>query len=599
MMGLVSLIGVFLPVPMAFDVIVTATLLQAGLPMKYVAILLFTLGIFSIYSFFMVWSTMSRVAAVTMFAVLTGLGVVAGASGHKADQWHQARQQQLLLHAFDRSANVAPLVPGRKPVPAAPAHTLVSRLQRDAMIPEPLGSIDGIALARLPFRGPMARPGGVFRKYLSSQFGFDVSTHGSLLRLLDPFVSLRGIAAGDVHRDGWSDLLIWSEAELVLYANQQGRRYVRQPLELPDLSQAYITSAALVDLNNDGWLDIFLSTYRAGNHIIYNQEGLFTQDTWHRLPNHAEAVAPAAVAFGDLDRDGDLDIVLGNLTGTPFIRPAEQRGETSPSPRSSDNALLLNHGDTWQVMRLPEISAETWSTLFTDLNNDGYLDLLVGNDLTPPDYFYLGTGDGTLQQVTRADGMIPHSTHATMSMASADINNDLVPELYIGQISPPDGRQISPTQLCKDVEAPGVRQQCERMHATRDTIVRSRIKRDAFVCRSLNSPHERQGCLGLNVLWTATIWQRSRATCETFPETWDIASFLCHHSFVDHPNSPPSVLETPFLKCLYLRAMSCSCATQAGTLLTKLLLWGCRMPAGHGTPSLPTLTTMHGRICTL
>ena len=49
---LLSVVGLFLPVPMAFDVIVVAILLEAGLPIEYGMILLFTLGIFSVYPFF-------------------------------------------------------------------------------------------------------------------------------------------------------------------------------------------------------------------------------------------------------------------------------------------------------------------------------------------------------------------------------------------------------------------------------------------------------------------------------------------------------------------------------------------------------------------
>ena len=62
---LVALIGIVLPVPVAFDVVVAGGLLANGFPVAYVMVLLYTLGIFSIYSFFIVWTTISRRVATT------------------------------------------------------------------------------------------------------------------------------------------------------------------------------------------------------------------------------------------------------------------------------------------------------------------------------------------------------------------------------------------------------------------------------------------------------------------------------------------------------------------------------------------------------
>ena len=89
----VALIGVFLPVPVAFDLVVVAVLISAGAPMIYSMTLLFTLGIFSIYPFFIVWNTISKRVAL----VLTGVIVVLGlAGGVVADRIHEAELQDML-----------------------------------------------------------------------------------------------------------------------------------------------------------------------------------------------------------------------------------------------------------------------------------------------------------------------------------------------------------------------------------------------------------------------------------------------------------------------------------------------------------------------
>ena len=74
----VAVVGIFLPVPVAFDVVVVAVLITAGAPMAYSMTLLFTLGIFSIYPFFIVWTSISRRVAIVLTLVLIALGVCAG-----------------------------------------------------------------------------------------------------------------------------------------------------------------------------------------------------------------------------------------------------------------------------------------------------------------------------------------------------------------------------------------------------------------------------------------------------------------------------------------------------------------------------------------
>ena len=74
----IAVVGVFLPVPIAFDVVIAATLLNAGLPISVVMVLVFTLGIFSVYSFMIVASSMSWRAAFLVSGLIVALAVIAG-----------------------------------------------------------------------------------------------------------------------------------------------------------------------------------------------------------------------------------------------------------------------------------------------------------------------------------------------------------------------------------------------------------------------------------------------------------------------------------------------------------------------------------------
>jgi uncharacterized membrane protein YraQ (UPF0718 family) len=89
----VALVGIFLPVPVAFDLILVAVLISAGAPMIYSMTLLFTLGIFSVYPFFIVWNTISRKVALTLTVVLLLIGVTGGLV---AENIHQAELRDML-----------------------------------------------------------------------------------------------------------------------------------------------------------------------------------------------------------------------------------------------------------------------------------------------------------------------------------------------------------------------------------------------------------------------------------------------------------------------------------------------------------------------
>ena len=90
---LVSFFGLLLPVPVAFDIVVAASLLIAGVPVVYVMVLLFVLGIYSIYPFFIVSTTISLRVASVLALVLTILGV---AGGEIADRIHQRSIDEMM-----------------------------------------------------------------------------------------------------------------------------------------------------------------------------------------------------------------------------------------------------------------------------------------------------------------------------------------------------------------------------------------------------------------------------------------------------------------------------------------------------------------------
>ena len=120
-----------------------------------------------------------------------------------------------------------------------------------------------------------------------------------------------GLSSGDINRDGWPDVVAASGPLVILYMNEGGERFNAIEMDVTGIEDLAIFNVALVDINGDGWLDLFGTTYLQGNFVLLNYNGKYTSEGLRQLPR-GQAVLSSSVAFGDVDRDGDLDAVIGN-----------------------------------------------------------------------------------------------------------------------------------------------------------------------------------------------------------------------------------------------------------------------------------------------
>ena len=101
--SVLAVIGTFLPVPITFDVVVVTVLVATGLSDRYTGVLLFTLGIFSIYSFQIVWMYISKRIAVFLYAAVCGLGVCAGVASNYLGIWDGQQQRGYMMELREES----------------------------------------------------------------------------------------------------------------------------------------------------------------------------------------------------------------------------------------------------------------------------------------------------------------------------------------------------------------------------------------------------------------------------------------------------------------------------------------------------------------
>jgi len=446
----IALVGTFLPVPIAFDVVITGALLAGGLHVGYVMVLLFTLGIFSIYSFFIIAQSISFRAALYLSIIVMVLGVSAGIGANSWHKWQSKRALEILTEVLAPQSPVETHIPQ----PEAPLQI--------AIAPKNEITKGKINISRIPFH-PRSKPGQKpFTRKGAHNIGIDKPVEFSFKDMWPPFWEGRSIAAGDIDMDGDPDLVLAStEAGLYFYMNNGTGQFSRMNFPLGKIKHMPVFNAALVDLNNDGWLDIFLATYRQGNFVLWNEKGAFDVARLSPVRNRDDAMLSLALSFADIDRDGDLDAALGNWAAGWYRRiPGEE----------SRNRIIYNEGalsgDTFT--ELPGLPGETLSILLTDLNLDGHADLLVGNDFEMPDVYYYGDGFGGFKRIRRTDNIIPFTTTTTMAVKNNDLNNDLSPEIYIAQIA---GRSSGVSerlnmkpieQYCADIERPADKRICQK-----------------------------------------------------------------------------------------------------------------------------------------
>jgi uncharacterized membrane protein YraQ (UPF0718 family) len=453
-LALASIVGTFLPAPIGFDVVLSGALLNGGAGHGYVMTLVFTLGSYSIYSFFIVGTSVGWRAAGMLWAIVMALGLLAGLGAEAYHGYQTRRALDLLLSDNSGAVTLVETSQARSDhgdVLATGPNPLVS--------PTP----SQITIERLPYAPAQNHGDAPFTRLEAWHLGIDHPVEFSFADMWPPFWEGRSVSSGDIDRDGDIDLVFASTRRgLYIYQNDGSGQFTSTGPELGALSDLPVFNAVLVDIDNDGWLDLFVTTYQRGLFVVPNINGRFDPDLIRAVRNRDDAILTLAASFGDIDRDGDLDVALGNWAAGWYRRvPGEE----------SRNRLVFNDGGELSgnsYQDLPGIPGETLSILLSDIDHSGTLDLLVGNDFEVPDYFYLGDGTGQMSPISYHDNLIPMTTTTTMSLSSADLTNDGEMEIYAAQIA---GRASGVSErlhmqaierYCQDIERETDRLTCQQ-----------------------------------------------------------------------------------------------------------------------------------------
>ena len=267
------------------------------------------------------------------------------------------------------------------------------------------------------------------------------------------FYNGSGIGAGDFNNDGKIDLFFASNQQQdKLYLNGGGLKFkdVSAQATIPQ-DGGWSTGVSVVDINNDGLLDIYVcrvgqyETLHSKNQFLINQ-GIDKNG----IPHFADKAADLGLnfsgfstqaAFFDYDNDGDLDLFLLNhsVHQNNNFRPRAAFNGTYDQ-LSGDRIFRNDAGHFTDVTKETGIYSTAISyglgIAVADINLDGYPDLYIGNDFHENDYLYLNQKNGTFKE--ESGNCLMHTSQYSMGVDVADINNDAYPEIISMDMLPSD-----------------------------------------------------------------------------------------------------------------------------------------------------------------
>jgi hypothetical protein len=222
-----------------------------------------------------------------------------------------------------------------------------------------------------------------------------------------------GSTWGDFDNDGDADLFVpnQQDQENFLYRNDGGT-FVRLLDSDPARDGGHSYSAAWVDLDRDGLLDLFVSNgglSHSGPDFLYRNEG---GGRFSRITAGAAVTADGAsggAVWGDYDNDGDQDLFVAN--------------------RAGNNALYRNDGD-WQLTLVEESplgtdGAPALAADWGDMDNDGDLDLYVATMYGMANLLYRNDGDGRFTALEEGAAVLDAGHTYGVNWADCDNDGDL------------------------------------------------------------------------------------------------------------------------------------------------------------------------------
>lgn len=268
-----------------------------------------------------------------------------------------------------------------------------------------------------------------------------------------------GVGIGDFNNDGLSDVVFTgNQVASQLYLNLGNFKFKNITKASSIITKSWVTGVSIVDINADGWDDIYLSVGGVNcnndcNNLLYINKGL----NINGIPTFIEqakayqlddANYSQQTIFFDYDTDGDLDAFITHNGNVKFDKNSPVPKHYMPSNLTDvllENTTVngINHPVFKNVSNSLGITYKGFSlgVGINDFNNDNLPDIYVSNDFITEDLLYLNNGTDSITKkhkgFTEANKQfISHQTYNAMGVDIADINNDALPDVLVLDMLP-------------------------------------------------------------------------------------------------------------------------------------------------------------------
>jgi len=220
-----------------------------------------------------------------------------------------------------------------------------------------------------------------------------------------------GVAVADFNNDGLEDVIFTgNEVANSFYLNKGDFKFedITQKTGINN-KKKWTTGISVVDINNDGWQDIYICQSSQFNKPPQERTNLlFINNKDLTFSEQAEAYGLADMniseqaLFFDYDKDGDQDCFIVNnsiYVRIPIPQVLEHIKNKNNLAAASSNLYRNDNGKFVKVTEEAGVMRYGFglSASISDLNNDGWLDIYQANDYSVPDFMYINQGDGTFK----------------------------------------------------------------------------------------------------------------------------------------------------------------------------------------------------------
>jgi hypothetical protein len=272
-----------------------------------------------------------------------------------------------------------------------------------------------------------------------------------------------GVAIGDINNDGLSDVFMTANmSSNKLYLNKGKMKFQDiSSSAFADTAIHWSTGVVMVDINNDGWLDIYVcnagfqSGVETANQLFINNKDLtFTeQAAAYGLDDKGYTTH---AAFFDYDKDGDLDAYILNNSFIPvntlnYSNKRELRAEdwqVKDFLQGGGDKLLRNdNGKFADVSQKAGIYGSLigfgLGISVGDVNGDLWPDIYISNDFYEKDYLYINQKNGSFKE--ELEQRMGHISLSSMGSDMADINNDGKLDIFATDMLPSEDVRLKRT----------------------------------------------------------------------------------------------------------------------------------------------------------